>query len=47
MDRAARIALTETGKFLEQNPAFEKVVLVSFGQAALATYTRLLNELFP
>ncbi len=44
MDRAARIAISETKKFLERNTAVEKVVLVCFGKSAFETYTSALAE---
>ncbi|MBI2924156.1 MAG: O-acetyl-ADP-ribose deacetylase [Verrucomicrobia bacterium] len=44
MDRAARIAITETKKFLERNSTVEKVVLVCFGKSAFGTYARALEE---
>ncbi len=45
MDRAARIALTETKKFLEKNTSVEKVLLVCFGKAALEIYQAALKEI--
>src|SRR5436190_7251098 len=44
MDRAARIAVGETRKFLEKNSAIEKVVLVCFGRSACETYLQALRE---
>ena len=44
MDRAARIAVRETKKFLEGNSAFEKVFLVCFGRSATETYSNALCE---
>lgn len=44
-DRAARIALYETDRFLAQNPSIEKVVFVCFGQAAYQTYLAARAEL--
>lgn len=45
MDRAARIALTETKKFLERNAEVEKVVLVCFGQPALDRHQAAAKEI--
>ncbi len=45
MDRAARIALRETKKFLERNRSVEKVILVCFGTAALQTYQAAFQEI--
>jgi O-acetyl-ADP-ribose deacetylase (regulator of RNase III) len=44
MDRAARIAVRETKKFLERNTTVEKVRLVCFGQAACQVHSQALNE---
>jgi O-acetyl-ADP-ribose deacetylase (regulator of RNase III) len=44
LDRAARIAVTEVKKFVEQEPSVEKVVFVCFGDRAYNTYTRTLAE---
>jgi len=44
MDRAARIAVRETRKFLEKNSAVEKVLLVCFGRSACETYSQALRE---
>src|SRR5438552_10156589 len=38
MERAARIAVSETKKFLEKDKSVEKVLLVCFGQGALEIY---------
>lgn len=46
MDRAARIALTETKRFLEQNKTVERVVLVCFGRSALEIHQQALAEVF-
>ena len=46
MDRAARIALTETKRFLEKNALVERVLLVCFGKAALETYQVAIKEDF-
>lgn len=45
MDRAARIALRETGNFLERNSLVETVMLVCFGASALAIYHEALREI--
>jgi O-acetyl-ADP-ribose deacetylase (regulator of RNase III) len=45
MDRAARIAITETKNFLERNATVEKVVLVCFGTSAFDLYTGALKKL--
>lgn len=45
MDRAARIGLTETKKFLEKNTSVEKVLLVCFGKSALEIYQAALKEI--
>jgi O-acetyl-ADP-ribose deacetylase len=44
MARATRIALTETKKFLENNPAMEKVVFVCFGKSAYDEYVKAVKE---
>jgi O-acetyl-ADP-ribose deacetylase (regulator of RNase III) len=45
MARAARIALAETKKFLEQNTTVEKVILVCFGRAAYDIHTAVVREI--
>ena len=45
MARAARIALAETKKFLEQNTTVEKVILVCFGRAAYDIHTAAVREI--
>lgn len=45
MDRAARIAVRETVKFLKSNQTITKVYLVSFGKTAFETYKRALQEI--
>src|SRR3974377_2354674 len=40
MERAAGVAVRETGKFLEKNRSVERVVLVCFGKAALEIHRR-------
>jgi O-acetyl-ADP-ribose deacetylase (regulator of RNase III) len=47
MDRAARIAIRETRKFLEENSSLEKVLLVCFGRGAWETYSKALREALP
>ena len=46
MDRAARIAVRETGIFLERNQSVEKVILVCFGANALEMSRAALREIF-
>jgi O-acetyl-ADP-ribose deacetylase len=45
MDRAARIALRETRRFLERHPDFERVVLVCFGPVALQSQQSAAEEI--
>jgi len=45
MDAAARIAVTETRRFLERNAALGKVVLVCFGRAAYDIHTQAVREI--
>jgi O-acetyl-ADP-ribose deacetylase (regulator of RNase III) len=45
MERAARIALQETKRFLEQDTPVEKVVLVCFGKSAAELYANTLRAL--
>lgn len=47
MDRAARIAVRETKRFLEQNELVEQVTLVCFGASALETHNAALRDLCP
>ena len=44
MERAARIAVRETSRFLEQNTSVERVRLVCFGASACAIHARALEE---
>jgi len=44
LERAARIAVNEVRRFLENNKTLEKVVFVCFGREALETYQRVLKE---
>lgn len=46
MDRAARIAVTQAKRFLEQNTTLEKVLLVCFGKSAFDVHLRTVTELF-
>jgi O-acetyl-ADP-ribose deacetylase (regulator of RNase III) len=46
MEHAARIAVRETGIFLERNQSVEKVVLVCFGANALEISKAALREIF-
>ncbi len=45
MDRAARIAVTESKSFLEKNGTVEKISLVCFGHQATAIYRSALEEI--
>ena len=47
MDRAARIALVETGNRLEKIQSLERVILVCFGRAALEIHRAALQEVAP
>ena len=42
-DRAAKIAVTEVGNFLQVNPELEKVIFVCFDQAAFNIYDAILG----
>jgi O-acetyl-ADP-ribose deacetylase len=44
MDRAARIAVRETMKFLEANTAMQRVRLVCFGKSAYEIHSQALQE---
>jgi len=44
MERAARIAVTETKRFLKRNTSIEKVVLVCFGPDAYQIHMNALRE---
>ena len=44
LERAARIAVDETEKFLARNSSFEKVLLVCFGKSAYEVYARIVKE---
>jgi O-acetyl-ADP-ribose deacetylase len=46
IERATRIALTETKNFLARNDSLEKVVFVCFGNAATATYQAQFKSIF-
>ena len=46
LERATRIALTETKQFLARNASIEKVVFVCFGAAARECYERTAQEMF-
>lgn len=46
MERAARIAVMETRKFLEQNISIEKVLLVCFGNSAHDIHVQAVKEIF-
>jgi len=45
MERAARIAVTETRKFLERNSTVEKVLLVCFGRSAFNLHAQAVKEI--
>jgi len=45
MERAAGIAAKESVAFLQRNKTVEKVLLVCFGEAARAAYTRALEQI--
>ena len=45
MDRAARIAVAESARFLERNQSLEKVRLVCFGTNAFEIYAKAVKEL--
>ena len=44
MERAARIAVRETKKFLQKNPAVKKVLLVCFGKSAYDMHASAVKE---
>lgn len=46
LERATKIALNETKKFLENDNRIEKVVFVCFGKQALDTYKRIFDQVF-
>ena len=46
LERATKIALNETKKFLENDNKIEKVVFVCFGKQALDTYKRIFDQVF-
>ena len=45
LERATRIAIKETMRFLEHNPSVEKVLCVCFGHEAFETYQRVVKEM--
>ena len=45
MERAARIAVAESKRFVESNPTVENVLLVCFGHKALEIHAAALSEL--
>ena len=47
MEQAARIALTETAKFLKSDSTLKRVVFVCYGHDALAIYLKTARELGP
>ena len=46
LDRATKIALTETKRFLENDDSIEKVIFVCFDERTLQGYKSLLSEVF-
>ena len=44
LERAAKIAVSEVGKFLNQNKNIEKVIFVCFDKENFDTYSHLLNK---
>jgi len=46
LERATKIALNETKKFLENDNRIEKVVFVCFGKQAFDTYKRIFDQVF-
>ena len=46
LERATRIALTETKRFLEKNQDIDKVVFVCFGKQAYETYKSIFDQVF-
>jgi O-acetyl-ADP-ribose deacetylase (regulator of RNase III) len=47
LERAARIAVTETKNLLRRNPSLEKVIFVCFSQRAYDIYANAVKEYFP
>jgi O-acetyl-ADP-ribose deacetylase len=47
MDRAARIAVRESGTLLQKSKSLEKVLLVCFGAQAYEFHAQALHEAFP
>ncbi len=45
LDRAAKIALTETINFLEKHPNFEQVLFVCFGRPVADCYSKTLRQI--
>ncbi len=46
IERAARIAVRETGNFLERNQGVQRIVLVCFGKAAFDVHLNAVEEVF-
>ena len=44
IERAARIAVSEVGAFLELDRSLQHVIFVTFSPADYATYERVMNE---
>jgi O-acetyl-ADP-ribose deacetylase (regulator of RNase III) len=47
VEQAARIALTETQQFLEENKTVEKVIFVCYGHDAFSIYLQVAREVMP
>jgi O-acetyl-ADP-ribose deacetylase (regulator of RNase III) len=45
LERAARIAVTETKNFLRKNSSIEKVIFVCFNRSAYDAYVRAVEEI--
>ena len=45
LEPAARIAVTETARFLEAHPAVQRVTFVCFGDEAYRAYQRIVDEM--
>ncbi|MBW1731884.1 MAG: O-acetyl-ADP-ribose deacetylase [Deltaproteobacteria bacterium] len=46
LERATKIAFTETKKFLEKDDRIEKVIFVCFGKEAFNTYKKIFDQIF-
>lgn len=47
VERAAKIAVTEARRFLEQNPSVEKIMFVCYEKQTYDYYTTILGEIMP